>query len=471
MITILAFIVTIGLLVTIHEYGHFLVARLCGVKVLRFSIGFGKPLLTRKFGKDQTEFVLAAIPLGGFVKMLDERELKAEQESQFKVPSKSQQTTQLIYSEADLNRAFNRQSVFKRIAIVLAGPVANLLLAILLYWLLFMQGITGLRPIIGVVEDNSLASAASLKSGEVIQKINGEIVKSWQDARWILLENSLDNKAVEIEALSDDNEIHLHTLRFDGVDSNPEIDVLKKIGISMVVPKLPAIIGAILPNSAAEKADFMINDIVLRVDGVNMQSWEAVVDAIKASPNKQMQFKVSRDGNIITIKATPESIKENGQEIGRLGASVAINKKLIDKLLIELSYSPFESGMLAIEKTWDTALFSLKMLGKMITGELSIKGISGPVTIATFAGESANMGLKTFLGFLALVSISIGVLNLLPIPVLDGGHLMYYIVEIIKGSPVSESTIIIGQKIGFILLGMMMTIALFNDFNRLFTSI
>ncbi len=470
-ITVLAFIVTIGLLVTIHEYGHFLVARLCGVRVLRFSIGFGKPLLIKKFGKDQTEFVLAAIPLGGFVKMLDERELEAERESQVANSKKTQLTSQATYSEADLNRAFNRQSVYKRIAIVIAGPVANLLLAIALYWLLFMQGVTGLRPIIGVVEDNSLAAAASLKSGEIIQKINGEPVQSWQDARWILLENSLDNKVVEIEALSDDNEIHLHTLRFDGIDSDPEIDVLEKIGINMVMPKLPAIIGEILPNSAAEKAQLQPNDKILSVDNVNMQTWDAVVNAIKVSPNKQLQLKVLRNNSVVTMNATPQGIKENGQLIGRLGASVAVNKQLTDKLLVELNYSPFKSFELAVAKTWDTAIFSLKMLGKMIMGELSIKGISGPVTIATYAGESANLGIKTFLSFLALVSISIGVLNLLPIPVLDGGHLMYYMVEIIKGSPVSESIIIIGQKIGFILLAMMMTIALFNDFNRLYTSI
>ena len=483
MITVIAFIVTIGLLVTIHEYGHFLVARLCGVKVLRFSIGFGKPLFIKKFGKDQTEFVLAAIPLGGFVKMLDERELKAEreleaernieakQESQTTLPSKSPQLILPTYSEAELNRAFNRQSVYKRIIIVLAGPVANLLLAVALYWLLFMQGITGLRPIIGVVEDNSLAAAASLKSGEIIQKINGEPVQSWQDARWILLENALDNKAVKIEALNDDNELHLHTLRFDGIDNDPEIDVLEKVGINMVMPKLPAIIGEILANSAAEKAQLMPKDKILSVDNVDMQTWDAVVTVVQASPNKQLQFKVLRNNNTVILKATPQGVKENGQLIGRLGASVEINKQLTDKLLVELNYSPLESARLAVAKTWDTAIFSLKMLGKMIMGELSIKGISGPVTIATFAGESANMGLKTFLGFLALVSISIGVLNLLPIPVLDGGHLMYYVVEIIKGSPVSESIIIIGQKIGFILLGMMMIIALFNDFNRLLTSI
>ena len=465
MMTILAFIVTIGILVTIHEYGHFQVARWCGVKVLRFSIGFGKPLVKKTFGHDKTEFVLAAIPLGGFVKMLDERELKAELEQN------PQDKTRVIYTESELNRAFNRQSVYKRIAIVLAGPVANLLLAILLYWLLFMQGVTGLRPIIGVIEDNSLAAKASLKSGEVIQKIAGKSVNSWQDARWILLEYSLDNKSVEIEAINDHNELHLHTLNFDGISNDPEVDVLKKIGLQMFKPDIAAVIGEILPDSAAEKAKFKPNDKILSVDNVAMSSWEAVVSAVKASPNKQMQFEVERAGGIISISATPEAIKENSQSIGRLGASVKVDKQSMDKLLIELSYSPIESLKLAIVKTWDTSIFSLKMLGKMIMGKVSIKGISGPVTIATFAGESANLGLKTFLGFLALVSISIGVLNLLPIPVLDGGHLMYYVVEVLKGSPVSEPTMLIGQKIGFVLLGLLMTIAIFNDFNRLLTTI
>ena len=467
MFTILAFILTIGLLVTIHEFGHFFVARFFNVRVLRFSIGFGKPLFIKKFGLDQTEFVLAAIPLGGFVKMLDERELEAEHETQGSNVNKTQFIAQTSYSEAELNRSFNRQSVYKRFAIVLAGPVANLLLAILLYWLLFMQGVTGLRPVIGLVEDNSLAAAASLKSNETIQKINGEPVQSWQEARWILLENSLDNKAVTIEAISDNNDIHLHTLHFDGISNDPEIDVLEKVGISMVKPNLPAIIGEILPGSAAEHAQFKPNDQILSVDDVNMQSWESVVTVIKSSPNKPLMFKVMRDGAPLTLKAIPESIKESGQVIGRLGASVAVSKQMTDKMLVELSYSPIKSLSLALAKTWDTSIFSLKMLGKMIMGELSIKGISGPVTIATYAGESANLGTKAFIGFLALVSISIGVLNLLPIPVLDGGHLMYYMVEIIKGSPVSESIIIIGQKIGFILLGLMMAIALFNDFNRL----
>ncbi len=464
MMTLIAFIVTIGVLVTIHEYGHFQVARWCNVKVLRFSVGFGKPLWKKTFGKDKTEFVLAAIPLGGFVKMLDERELKAEREQNLDVIPAS-------YSEDELQRAFNRQSVWKRIAIVSAGPIANLLLAILLYWLLFMQGVTGMRPIVGDVVKDSLAASASLKKGEEIQSIAGEPVKTWTDARWILLEESLENKNVTIEALGTDNVLHVHTLSFSGINSDPEVDILEKVGLGMFKPNIPAVIGDILPNSAAEKASFRVGDKILSINGVDMRDWESVVAKIKASPNKSLQVKIERAQELRTIAVVPEQVTENNQSFGRLGASVKLDQKTLDELLIETQYSALQSLQKAIFKTWDTAIFSLKMLGKMITGQISIKGISGPVTIATFAGESANLGLNTFLSFLALVSISIGVLNLLPIPVLDGGHLMYYIVEILKGSPVSDQTMLVGQKIGFVLLGLLMTIAIFNDFSRLFTTI
>ena len=454
MMTLLAFIVTIGVLVTIHEYGHFQVARWCNVKVLNFSIGFGKPLWQKTFGKDKTEFVLAAIPLGGFVKMLDEREQQAEEN-----PAPQ--------SEADLKRAFNRQSVWKRIAIVLAGPVANLLLAIILYWGLFMLGVTGMRPIVGVVDDNSLAAHASLQSGEVIQKVAGKPVSTWQEARWLLLEESFENKSVEIEGVNDNNELMQHTLSFEGMDADVEIDILKKIGLGVYKPNIAAVIGEILPNSAAEKAGFKPNDKILQINKVEMLEWEQVVNVIKNNPNKKLQFKIEREQKIMDISASPDAIKENNQTIGRMGAGVKLEQAALDKLLITLNYSPLVSLQKAINKTWETSIFSLKMLGKMLTGQVSIKGISGPVTIATYAGESANLGLKTFLGFLALVSISIGVLNLLPITVLDGGHLMYYMLEIIKGSPVSEQAMLAGQKIGFVLLGLLMTIALFNDFNRL----
>lgn len=464
MMTILAFIVTIGLLVTIHEYGHFQVARWCNVKVLRFSVGFGKPLWKKTFGKDKTEFVLAAIPLGGFVKMLDERELKAESEQ-------DSHAAPVNYSEADLQRAFNRQNVWKRIAIVAAGPIANLLLAIFLYWLLFMQGVTGMRPIIGDVITNSLAASASLKKGEVIQTIAGTPVRTWTDSRWILLEQSLENESVAIEALDADNVLHEHTLSFKGINNDPEIDILEKVGLSMFKPNIPAVIGEILPKSAAEKANFKAGDKIISIDNINMQDWDGVVSKVKASPNKSLRVKIERAQEMHTIVVVPELVSENNQSFGRLGASVKLDQKTLNEFLIETQYSPLQSLQKAALKTWDTAIFSLKMLSKMITGQVSIKGISGPVTIATFAGESASLGLSTFLSFLALISISIGVLNLLPIPVLDGGHLMYYIVEIFKGSPVSDQAMLVGQKIGFVLLGLLMTIAIFNDFSRLFTTI
>lgn len=460
MLTLIAFIVTIGILVTIHEYGHFQAARWCDVRVLRFSVGFGKPLWKKTFGKDNTEFVLAAIPFGGFVKMLDERELKAESES-------SPEVAQINYSESELHHAFNRQNVWKRFAIVSAGPAANLLLAIVLYWCLFMWGVTGIRPIIGAVAENSPAAQASLKAGEIIQRIAGKPVQSWQDARWILLEQSLENKTVEIEAINNNNELFQHTLSFEGANHDADIDILKKIGLEMVKPNIPAVIGEILPDSAAEKAGFMANDKILQVDGVGISDWEQVVNIIKDNPNKKLLFEIEREQKVLRIAATPEAVKEGNQTIGRMGAAVKLDKKELDKLLIELSYSPLISLQKALVKTWDTSLFSLKMLAKMVTGDVSLKSIGGPVTIAAFAGESVTLGIKTFLGFLALLSISIGVLNLLPIPVLDGGHLMYYMAEILKGSPVSEQTMLMGQKIGFVLLGLLMTIAIFNDFNRL----
>ena len=466
MITVIAFIVTIGILVTIHEYGHFQVARWCNVKVLRFSIGFGKPLWQKTFGKDKTEFVLAVIPLGGFVKMLDESELKAERVLNAE-QAENPQLTQVNYSDADLKRAFNRQSVWKRIAIVMAGPLANLLLAIVLYWVLFLLGVAGTKPMIGTVTSNSLAAQASMAAGETIQKINGEVVNSWQEARWILLEASLENKTVQIDAINQNNELFQHTLSFAGINQDAEVDVLKKIGLTEYRPNIAAVIGEILPNSAAEKNGFLPKDTIVNIDGIAINDWEQVVNTVKSNPNKKLWFEIQRAEKTLRIAAAPEAIQDNGQTVGRMGASVKINQAELDKLLVTFNYSPLVGLQKAIIKTWDTSIFSLKMLGRMLVGEVSLKSISGPVTIADYAGKSANLGLKTFLSFLALVSISIGVLNLLPIPVLDGGHLMYYVVEIFKGSAVSEKAMLLGQKFGIAVLGSLMVIALFNDFQRL----
>ena len=460
MLTIIAFIVTIGLIVAIHEYGHFQVARWCGVKVLRFSIGFGKPIWQKTLGKDKTELVLAAIPLGGYVKMLDERELKADADENPEQP-------QIEYSEAELKRAFNRQHVFKRIAIVLAGPLANLLLAILIYWILLLQGEVGMRPIVGLVKDGSIAAEASLTTGEVIQKIAGKPIKTWSDARWALLEASLDNKSVKVEAINNNNELHIHILNFKNIKGDAEIDVMEKIGVEMYRPEAEAVIGQVLSAGVAEKIGLKENDRILSIDRVQVQNWDEVVNTVKASPNKTLQFEIARQEKTLKVSVKPEAVKEGNATVGKIGAGPKINQTELDNLLIKQHYSAFKSFTKAVAKTWQTSIFSLKMLWYMVTGKASWKGISGPVTIASYAGESAGLGINTFLGFLALVSISIGVLNLLPIPVLDGGHLMYYIVEIIKGSPVSEQTMLMGQKIGFGLLGLLMTVAIFNDINRI----
>jgi regulator of sigma E protease len=462
LLTIFAFVITIGLIVTIHEYGHFQVARWCGIKVLRFSIGFGKPLWRKTFGKDNTEFVLAAIPLGGYVKMLDENELKAERESGSLVD-----VSQPQYTEADLARAFNRQSVYKRIAVVFAGPLANLLLAILIYWILLMQGVVSMRPIIGQTEDNSIAAQANFASGERIQTIDGEEINTWSEASWALLEAALENKTVEIKTINDSNELHIHQLNLQGLGDDAESDILKKIGLDIYRPDVLPVIDQVILDGVAQAAGLLAGDKVLSIDGLQINSWNEMVNIVKASPEKDLAFKVLRQQEEVSTTVTPKGAIENGVKVGKIGAVGKVNQDQLDQLLFKQHYSVVDSLGLAIAKTWKTSIFSLKMMWLMVTGKTSWKGISGPVTIATYAGESAGLGIEAFAGFIALVSISIGILNLLPIPVLDGGHLMYYMAEIIKGSAVTEQTMLWGQKIGFGLLGLLMTLAIFNDLNRI----
>lgn len=454
----LAFIVTLGLLVTVHEYGHFQMAKWCGIKVLKFSIGFGKPLLSKQFGKDQTEFVLAAIPLGGYVKMLDEREIDT---SALAVPG---------YSNADLKRAFNRQSVIKRILVVLAGPAANLILAILLYWVVLLMGVVGMKPILGEILANSPAAIANFAKGDILQKINGKNVTHWQDARWLLLNASLKNKIVEVSTINASNEVHVHPLdlsRVDYEDSNR--DILDVVGFTLFQPDLPPRIGETIKGSAADRAGLKTNDLVMAINNKSIKHWEELVQIVKLHPNEPLNFLILRSHLNLKLTVIPQVIIENNKRVGRIGATFKIDQRLSDSLFVTTHYTVFGALLKATQKTWETAVFSLKMIVNMLTGEASWKSMSGPVTIASYAGQTANMGFIVFIGFLALVSISIGVLNLLPIPVLDGGHLMYYMVEIFTGKPVSELTMAIGQKIGFVLLGLMMTVAFYNDINRLIT--
>jgi regulator of sigma E protease len=453
MLTIIAFIIAIGILVTVHEYGHYQVAKWCGVKVIKFSIGFGKPIWSKKFGKDQTEFVIATIPLGGYVKMLGEELVAAE-------PS----------AKEDMSRALNHQSVQKRMAIVLAGPAANLLLAIFLYSFLFMLGTVGLKPIVGEVVPNSPATASGIKAGVTIIKVDSQAVSTWQDVRWFLLNQSLKNSKVTLEVSNRDNQISLHefdvsTLNQDNVDT----DILEKLGLTIYQPPVPARIGQIAERSPAAYAGLEVGDLILSVNQQQVIDWESFVTLIKNHPNKTLKLKILRANKVVNLNITPELVNEKGMRFGRIGAGFKLEQTQLAKFLVSKRYGLFDAVVKSVEKTWETSIFSLKMLGNMLLGNISWKGMSGPVTIASYAGQSANMGFKVYIGFLALVSISIGVLNLLPIPILDGGHFMYYMVEFFTGKPASEFAINLGQKIGFVVLIFTMLLALYNDLNRLIT--
>jgi regulator of sigma E protease len=450
MLTLFAFLLTLGLLITVHEYGHYLVARLCGVKVLQFSIGFGRALFKRRIGRDGTEFILAAFPLGGYVRMLDEREAPV--------------------SENDLPRAFNCQPVGKRMAIVAAGPLANLLLAVGLYWVLFMSGVIGLKPVLGEAPENSAAANADMKAGELVSKVAGIPVASWQDVRWILLQQSLKASHVEVETLVGGREAHQHQLDLSGLaHDDARRDVLDQLGLVTYIPPMPARVGEVLDGGAAARDGLKVGDEIISVNGIAIAQWEDFVGMVRQNLEKPLALRIHRDGREESLRLTPDAAQENGKRIGRVGAAYRMEQEEIDQLMVQVQYPPLPALWHATEKTWDTSIFSLKMLGSMLTGAVSWKGVSGPVTIASYAGQSAHVGWKAFVSFLALVSISLGVLNLLPVPVLDGGHLMYYVVEIFKGSPLSEHAMEIGQKVGFALLGLLLACALYNDINRLIT--
>lgn len=454
MLTIAAFVLTLGILVTVHEYGHFQVARWCGVKVIKFSVGFGKPLWSKKFGLDQTEFIIATIPLGGYVKMLGEEQL----------------TDTAEYPTSDMSRALNRQSVGKRMAIVLAGPFANLLLAIILYWALFITGTTGIKPFVGDSIENSPAAISKIEPGVLIQKVNGKDVATWQDVRWILLNETLKNEQVEIQVVDSMNETQVHQLDLSKLDKDDvERDVLEKLGLTIFQPEVHARVGEIVKGSPADFANLQTGDLVLRANNNKITDWDAFVQQVKQHPNQPLDLLVQRESGEVHLTVTPEAVNENGKVVGRIGAGVKMDQSEMDQFLVIKRFTVTEALLSALEKTWQTSIFSLKMLGNMLLGNISWKGMSGPVSIASYAGQSANMGVKVFIGFLALVSISIGMLNLLPIPILDGGHFMYYMVEFLTGKPVSEKVIIIGQKIGLFILGWMMVLALYNDMNRLIT--
>ncbi|MFA6972483.1 MAG: RIP metalloprotease RseP [Gallionella sp.] len=448
MITLLAFVGAIALLVVFHEYGHYWVARRFGVKVLRFSLGFGKVIYRKRFTNSDTEWVISAIPLGGYVKMLDEREGEV--------------------MPAELDQAFNRKPVLQRMVIVAAGPLANLLLAILLYWVLFMHGVPGLKPVIGDVPEGTPAATAQMQQGETIVSINGELIPSWQELRWTLLTLALQQGDVEVVAQRVDGTTVYHSLSLRGLEAHDlDGEFLDKLGLHLNQPVFLPVIGKLVDTGVAKLAGLQEGDVILRANGLSVPSWTALVDVVRAHAGQTVLLDIKRGEMLLTVTVIPQLVVESGKTVGKIGAAPKVDQAAIGAMFNEVSYGPLEAFRQSLKKTLDTAVISLKMLGKMVMGEVSMKNLSGPITIADYAGQSAHMGLVAYLGFLALISISLGVLNLLPVPLLDGGHLLYYVAELIKGSPVSEQVWEIGQKIGIALLGTLMVFAIYNDINRL----
>lgn len=447
--SLVSFIVVIGVLVTVHEYGHFWVARRLGVKVLRFSIGFGKPLWTRNFGKDATELVVAAIPLGGYVKMLDEREGEV--------------------AEEELERAFNRQPVSTRIAVVVAGPAANFLFAILAYWIMFVSGVTGLKPVVGEVLPSSYAAAAGIRAGDEILSIENQPTPTWETAIMALLTANLDGKNIVNLRVVDSagNERYLQAF-FGTPDALlKKGGVLDNFGLGPWRP--PAVIERLVEGGAGERAGILPGDKVVHAGDTPISNWEQWVEYVRARPGERITMQVMRQGKVVELSVTPDRESENGNSIGRIGAYVQLpGEQERATMRVVVRYGLLEAVPEALYKTWDVTTLTLRTLWKMVNGRASVENLSGPISIARYAGQSASVGLATFLGFLGIVSVSLGVLNLLPVPILDGGHLLFYLVEIVKGSPLSETAQLVGQKIGITLLLALMSLAFYNDLVRLF---
>jgi regulator of sigma E protease len=443
---VLAFLVVLGVLVVFHELGHFFVARWCGVKVLRFSVGFGRVVWSRRMGRDGIEWALSAVPLGGYVKMLDEREGAVAAE--------------------DLPRAFNRQSVGKRIAIVAAGPIANLLLAVLLFTGTFLSGIPGQRALLTDPPTGTAAAAAGIRDGDLVVAVDGAPVRSWQDLRWRLLRASgASDATIEVE-------------RPDGARLRRGISLAAVSGADwegnfMSTLGLRADLGAplideVVPDKPAARAGLQAGDRIVAIDGVPVRSPAEVAARTNAKPGGEVTFRVVRNGVERDVVITTEIVEQGGRKVGIAGVRLKVDPAIAERLAVTVRYGPFDALAQGARKTWELTVFTLRMLGRILIGEASIKNISGPITMADFAGQSAQAGMLVFVGYLALISISLGVLNLLPVPLLDGGHLLYYFAEIIKGSPVSDRAFEVGQRIGMAMLAVLMALALFNDLSRLF---
>jgi regulator of sigma E protease len=442
-----AFIIALGILVAIHEFGHFWVARKCGVKVLRFSIGFGKPLWMRT-GKDGTEYVVAMIPLGGFVKMLDER---VEE-----VP------------EALKSQSFNSKPVLARIAIVAAGPLANFVLAIIAFWFMYMIGVPSVKPVIGEITPHSIMAQADVPAQSIITTIDGQAVLDWSDVNLKLVEHMGEQSMTMKLFLEQTNyevsrQVDLRDWHFDPEHESP----LTSIGLNPYTPEISLVFAQVVKGSAGEKAGLLAGDKVIAIAQQPVTNWQMLVEVIQNNPNQALAITVLRDAQELQLTVTPKS-KSNaaGIETGYLGVAPVVASYPED-YLVDIQYGILDSVQKSVERTWQLTTLTFKMIGRLITGDISLNNLSGPISIAKSAGASADYGLVYFLGFLALISVNLGLMNLMPLPVLDGGHLVYYTFELITGRPVSEKVQEVGFKIGSVIIMLLTGIALFNDFSRL----
>lgn len=445
---VLVMVVTLGVLITFHEWGHFQVARWCGVGVLRFSVGFGPSLLRWK-DKKGTEFVLAAIPLGGYVKMVDEREGA--------VP------------ESDKSKAFNRQPVSKRIAIVAAGPIANFVLAVVVFWAVLQGGVTQLVPVIGHVEAGSLAEKAGLEQGQEIVAIDGKETQSWSDVQMALVNRLGESGSLKVSVkYPESNLVYASTVWLDqwlrGVE-NP--DPLKGLGLNPWQPEIKPVLQQVLEGSPAEKAGLQAGDKITTLNGQPIGTWDELVDFVQHKPGTTILLGYFRDGYQREVSLTTEAVTNNqGVSVGRIGVSPVV-PVIPENKLRKLNYGLLTAWLPALKETVRLSSYTLVSIGKVLTGEISTKNLSGPITIAKVATSQAENGLTSWLNFLAFLSISLGVINLLPIPVLDGGHLLFYIVEAVIRRPVSEAVQVMGMKVGVVLVVSMMMLAIYYDVLRL----
>ncbi len=442
----LAFIVAISILVAVHEYGHYIVGRWCGMKVLRFSVGFGKPIWMKRSGPDQTEYCISALPLGGYVRFLDSREGPVD--------------------AADEGRAFNQRPVPHRIAVLLAGPLFNFLFAIAAYWALFIYGIPTVVPAVGQVTPDSYAERAGLAEGDRIVEVNGQASPDWESTLLNMLDQLVADGRIDLVLSDDDGNRRSASLEVGEARTRLTEPGMLFDGLGFSPWQFPAIVGEVSPGGAADLAGIREGDRIIAVDGEPVASFNELVAVVAPRPDATLDvsFRRASDGREETATVTLGSTERDGQRVGLLGIT---NDDRAGDYVYLRKFGPVDSIGRALERTWASSVFTLKMLGRMVTGEVSIKNISGPINIAQFAGQSAERGVDYFLGFLAIVSISLGVLNLLPVPVLDGGQIVYQSFELLTGNPLSERAQVIGQQVGVFALILLMSFAFYNDIARI----